>query len=86
MRRIIDESPTPIRKLNPAIPEWMACIVERLMAKDKSDRFVSASEVHKLLEACLSHVQQPNMIALPAIPGSSPAPEVARFSLLAEAF
>jgi uncharacterized protein (TIGR03067 family) len=79
MRRIIDESPTPIRKLNPAIPEWLACIVERLMAKDKSDRFATASEVHKLLDACLSHVQQPNVIALPAIPGSSPLPEQRSF-------
>ncbi len=69
MRQIIDESPTPIRKLNPEIPEWLARLVERLMFKEKTGRFTSASEVHKLLEGCLSHVQQPEAISLPTIPG-----------------
>ncbi|MDX1968176.1 MAG: serine/threonine-protein kinase [Planctomycetaceae bacterium] len=67
MRRIIDESPAPIRSLNSEIPEWFAGIVEKLMSKNKADRFASASELHKLLEACLSHVQQPNGVALPHI-------------------
>jgi uncharacterized protein (TIGR03067 family) len=74
MRRIIDESPTPIRELNPQIPEWFAAIVERLMAKDKADRFQSAGELHKLLEACLGHVQQPSGIPLPDIPGANRQP------------
>ena len=65
MRRIIDELPTPVRDLNPQIPEWFARVVEKLMAKDKADRFASASEVQKLLEACLSHVQQPLSNPLP---------------------
>lgn len=69
MRQIIDESPTPIQKLNPEIPEWLARLVERLMSREKTGRFGSASEVHKLLEGCLSHVQQPEAISLPAIPG-----------------
>ncbi len=72
MRRIIDESPTPIRELNPEIPEWLARIVELLMSKEKASRFASASEVHKLLEGCLSHVQQSEAIPLPAIPGMAP--------------
>lgn len=72
MRRIIDESPTPIRELNPEIPEWLAWLVELLMSKDKAKRFASASEVHKLLEGCLSHVQQPEANPLPAIPGMTP--------------
>ncbi len=65
MRKIIDDSPKSIQEINPAIPEWFARIVQKLMAKDKADRFQTASEVHRLLEACLSHVQQPNGYALP---------------------
>ncbi|MEM8666048.1 MAG: serine/threonine-protein kinase [Planctomycetota bacterium] len=65
MRRIIDEEPTPIRERNPQIPSWLASIVERLMAKEKSERFRSASEVHELLDACLRHVQEPTLKSLP---------------------
>ena len=70
MRRIIDESPTPIQELAPEIPDWFASIVSRLMAREKSNRFQSATDVHRLLEACLGHVQQPDLIALPEIPGT----------------
>ena len=66
MRQIIDEDPTPLNELNPAVPDWMVSIIEKLMAKEKADRFTSAVEVHKLLEACLSHVQQPDDVAIPA--------------------
>jgi uncharacterized protein (TIGR03067 family) len=66
MRRITDETPTPIREINPDIPYWLEHIVNKLMAKDKADRFASANEVHKLLEACLNHVQQPTQTDLPA--------------------
>lgn len=65
MRRIIDEEPTPIRQLNPEIPVWMASLVERLMAKEKSDRFASSTEVHALLEGCLRHLQQPSVNPIP---------------------
>lgn len=65
MRKIIDEDPTPIRELNPEIPDWLVGIIDRLMAKDKKDRFPSAKELHTLLDACLSHVQQPTTIDLP---------------------
>jgi serine/threonine protein kinase len=65
MRKIIDEEPVPIRELNPEIPEWLCNIVTKLMAKDKAARFTSAKYVHTLLEACLSHVQQPTVIELP---------------------
>jgi serine/threonine protein kinase len=74
MRQIIDDSPKPMYEINPAIPEWFAKIVGKLMARDKADRFKSAGEVHKLLEACLSHVQQPNGFQLPNIPNSRPQP------------
>jgi small GTP-binding protein len=37
-------------------------------------RFTSAAEVRQILEACLSHIQQPNGYALPQIPDLIPHP------------
>ena len=65
MRKIIDDEPVPIRELNPETPAWLCDIIARLMAKNKADRFTSAKDVHGLLEACLSHVQQPTIVQLP---------------------
>ncbi|MEO1616411.1 MAG: serine/threonine-protein kinase [Planctomycetota bacterium] len=65
MRQIIDESPTPIEQVNPEIPHWLVSIIEKLMAKEKSDRFTTAAEVHDLLERCLSHAQNPTANPLP---------------------
>ena len=66
MRKIIDEEPTPIRELNPKIPVWIESLVERLMAKERCDRFSSSREVHELLEGCLRHLQQPSANPVPS--------------------
>lgn len=68
LRQITDSEPTPIRDLNPDVPDWLCRIVERLMAKQPAERFSSASEVSQLLAGCLAHVQNP---------GSSPLPKEA---------
>lgn len=68
MRRIIDETPRPVRELNSGVPNWMESLISKLMAKDKSERFQSAAEVQKLLETCLGHIQQPNDVKLPEFP------------------
>ncbi|MFO0978221.1 MAG: serine/threonine-protein kinase [Planctomycetaceae bacterium] len=65
LRRITDNEPRRIREVNPAIPEWLEGIVNKLLAKDVSQRFQSAQEIAQLLEQCLAHVQQPTAVALP---------------------
>jgi serine/threonine protein kinase len=65
MRKIVDDEPVPILELNPEIPGWLCDIIAQLMAKNKTDRFKSARDVHDLLEACLSHTQQPTVNKLP---------------------
>ncbi len=72
MRRITDDEPTPIREINPDIPDWLCAIIGKLMAKKATDRFESAAEVTQLLEECLAHVQQPAAVPLPHIPFSVP--------------
>lgn len=67
MRKITDDTPTPIRELNPEIPDWLVTVIDRLMSKDKTARFSSAEDVHELLQGCLSHIQQPTVTRLPEI-------------------
>ncbi len=66
LRHITDEEPRPIREINPDIPDWLCWIIAKLMSKEPAQRFHSAQEVAELLEACLSHVQQPTNMPLPA--------------------
>ena len=75
LRRITDNVPHPIRELNPAIPDWLCQVVNRLLAKSVADRFQSAEEVAQLLTQCLAHVAQPTAHELPSElrqPRSSP--------------
>jgi hypothetical protein len=68
---VANETPTPVRELNPDIPVWLETLIGRLMAKDPAERFQSAAEVAALLEGYLAHLRQPE-VAAPALP---PAPE-----------
>jgi serine/threonine protein kinase len=43
------DEPPPVRELNPAIPEALAAIIHRLLAKSVADRFASAAAVHDAL-------------------------------------
>ncbi|MGH7138729.1 MAG: protein kinase domain-containing protein [Pirellulales bacterium] len=65
LRKICESEPRPIREINPAVPDWLVRIIDRLLAKDPSQRYASAAEVAALLERCLAHVQQPATVALP---------------------
>jgi eukaryotic-like serine/threonine-protein kinase len=57
MRCICDDTPRPIRELNPAIPEWLEAIIARLHSKDAGSRFATAREVATLLSRGLTQVQ-----------------------------
>ena len=60
LRRVCDETPRPIREVNPEVPDWLAAIIARLHAKDPADRFQSAAEVADLLGRWLAHIQSPH--------------------------
>jgi serine/threonine protein kinase len=51
--------PTPIRELNPQVPETFAQIVHRLMAKAPADRFASAADVEAVLASWRSGNEKP---------------------------
>lgn len=60
LKRVCDETPTPIREVNPNIPEWLAAIIGKLHAKSPGERYASAAEVATLLGDHLAQVQQPS--------------------------
>ncbi|MCA9063931.1 MAG: serine/threonine protein kinase [Planctomycetaceae bacterium] len=65
LRMITDRAPRAIRELNPDIPDWLCSVVEKLHCKDPDERFQSARELADVLAACLAHVRQPLVNALP---------------------
>ena len=66
LRKICDSEPRAVCELNPAVPNWLARIIHRLLSKDPARRYGSAAEVAAMLEQCLAHVQQPTTVSLPA--------------------
>jgi hypothetical protein len=54
MRRVCDESPPPIREINPEIPEPLCRLIERLHAKKSADRPASAKAVADELRQLLA--------------------------------
>src|SRR4029079_4044122 len=61
LRRVCEDTPTPIREVNPEVPDWLASAIEKLHAKDPAGRFQTAAEVAELLGRHLAHVQHPSV-------------------------
>ena len=45
IRRVCDEPHKPIQELNSHVPGWLCAIIDKLLAKDRDERFSSAQEV-----------------------------------------
>jgi serine/threonine-protein kinase len=65
LRRICEDSPRPIREINPEIPVWLGLVIEKLLRKSPTDRFQSAAEVADLLGQYLAYVRQPTLSPRP---------------------
>ncbi len=59
IRRVVDDTPRPIREVNADIPAWLCDIIDRLLAKNPDDRHQTAAEVAALLEQRLARMQHP---------------------------
>jgi tRNA A-37 threonylcarbamoyl transferase component Bud32/Tol biopolymer transport system component len=57
LRRVTDEEPKPIEDVNPAIPDWLIAVIDRLHAKKPADRYQSAAEVADVLAGQLIVLQ-----------------------------
>ena len=58
LRRVSDDPHRPVREVNPEIPHWLAAIIDRLLAKDRAQRYQSAAEVSELLGRHLARRQR----------------------------
>ncbi|MFC1706680.1 protein kinase, partial [Planctomycetota bacterium] len=78
LRRVLEEMPTPVRQLNPAIPTQVSDLVERCMQKDPDDRFQSPSEmlgaIDRASEILDGHACGPGPEETP-VPAGPPAPD-----------
>ena len=54
MFKITNEAQTDIRTINPALPEKLLVVIERLLLKDAAKRYQRGSEVAADLRACLA--------------------------------
>src|SRR5262249_44378268 len=65
LKRITDEHPRPIHEINPAVPDWLVAVIDKLLAKDQAERFQSAAEVAELFAAHLAALQPATPPPLP---------------------
>jgi WD40 repeat protein len=73
LRRVCDDQPTPIRKLNPAVPEELVRVVAKLHSKEPAGRYQSAAEVAAVLGKQLAGLQQAAAGQQPPAPAPRPA-------------
>ncbi len=71
MKRVCDDKQRPIREVNPAIPETLADIVNKLLVKDPAGRFQTAAEVAELLEHQLAHLDDATLSSRYCLPVDS---------------
>jgi WD40 repeat protein/serine/threonine protein kinase len=69
LRRVCEDTPRPIREINPGVPDGLVETVARLHAKDPAERLQSAAEVAELLSQQLAQLQQ---LAQPPAPAPFP--------------
>jgi hypothetical protein len=66
LKRVCEETPRPVREVNPDIPAWLAAVVDRLLAKDPGERFQTAAELAEVLGEHLAQLQQSRLTPAPA--------------------
>jgi eukaryotic-like serine/threonine-protein kinase len=54
LRRVCDDQPRPIAETQPAVPDALVTVIDRLLAKQPEQRFQSAQEVADVLSAQLA--------------------------------
>lgn len=66
VKKICDDTPRPLREIDPQLPEWLAAVIDRLLAKDPNQRFQTAAEVAQVLGDALARLQAGQVVAAPA--------------------
>ena len=59
LKRVVEDTPRPIREIIPEVPEWLCDLISRLHAKNPADRIATAQDVADLLARRLAELQGP---------------------------
>ena len=59
IRRVCDEPHKPIRDIEPAVPESLCAVIDKLLAKDREQRFSSAAVVAEVLRGQMDAAREP---------------------------
>ena len=57
LKQITESKHQPLRELNPDIPEWLAEMVDELLAKKPEDRYQSAADLAEVLDFHWAHMR-----------------------------
>lgn len=69
LRKVLNETPRPLRACLPDIPEWLELLVDKLLAKDPADRLQTAARVLQILESRRMPSGSVSSAEFPALPG-----------------
>jgi serine/threonine protein kinase len=65
LKRVCEETPPPLREINPEVPDGLGDIICKLHAKDPAERYQSAAEVAEKLSQHLAQLQQSGLVPAP---------------------
>jgi WD40 repeat protein len=87
LKRVSEDTPRPVREVNPEVPDWLAALIARLHAKAPADRYQSAVEVAEELSLHLVRLQDPAAAARrearPVAPRPAARPRARRWAAAA---
>ncbi|NQV28553.1 MAG: protein kinase, partial [Rhodopirellula sp.] len=66
LKRVVEDTPRPIKEIIPEVPDWMCELIGHLHAKNPDERYSSAKEVSDVLAQCLLDVQEGRRPLIPA--------------------
>ena len=67
-KKICSERPVPVQDLNPRLPDSVSSIVEKMLAKDREDRYASVRELISAIDATLRTLNIDSTAETAAVP------------------
>ena len=68
LKRVVDDTPRPIKDIIPEVPEWMCELIGHLHAKNPDERYGTAKQVSDVLAQCVVDLQNGRQPQIPAPP------------------
>ncbi|GEM_PF-2508955 len=65
LKKVCEQPHRPVREINADVPAWLEQIIDKLLAKEPSDRFQTAAEVAELLRGYGAHLREPHGVPAP---------------------